>query len=224
MIRAEVTENGVRLVGALPADSVAYVDHDWLPRSSASVPWIAVSPDGELAWCNGPPVRVPSSVEPDTAAALCLLAVAREAAAAVEDLLPGSVEVTGSGLIARQIRILIGDAAAPGVGSSAPVGCPGAIVDTTGDPAVIVSATRRLADLGTLVLAGETLGRRTEMNIYSDVHARGLTLVGVAPPLHDGKAFTNGDNSLGESCRESPVRVSSGALLPAGATWYRISR
>ena len=35
---------------------------------------------------------------------------------------------------------------------------------------------------GTIVLVGESLGRTAEMNLYPDVHARGLTLVGVEPP------------------------------------------
>ena len=112
------------------------------------------------------------------AAAFVFLAVAEDAAAAVKAISPQSVEIAGRGLIAQQVRLLVG---AP---SETPVERPQAIVDTTGDPSVIAHATRRVADLGTVVLAGEPLGRQFELNLYPDVHVRGLTLVGVAPPLH----------------------------------------
>ncbi len=60
---------------------------------------------------------------------------------------------------------------------------PTCIVDTTGCPSAIVRASTRLADRGTLVLAGQPAGRRLSMSLYPDVHRRGLRLVGVAPPL-----------------------------------------
>jgi hypothetical protein len=106
-----------------------------------------------LAWFGHAPVPVPRGIDLDTASALALLAVAPDAAA-VEGLMTSPVEVTGNGLIAQQIRALIGNPFRAG-----DVERPPAIVDMTGDPAVIADATRRLADLGTLVLVGESLGR-----------------------------------------------------------------
>lgn len=171
-----------------------------------------------MAWCDGPPVQLADDADPDAAAALILLALAHEAASAVEGLPQGSVEVVGSGLIARRVRALVG-----GV-TGATVERPRALVEVTGDPEATVNATRRVADLGTVVLAGEALGRRTEMNLYADVHLRGLTLTGVGPPLADAVVPSppgEVDDVLLEWCRESLVHVSPDSPVPAGA-WYRV--
>jgi hypothetical protein len=218
VIRADVTEDRVVVVATLPPGSVAYVDRDWIPLSSGPVPAISAG-DGALVWRGGAPVPAPSGINLDTASAAALLAVARDAAA-VEGLMTGAVEVTGNGLIAHQVRTLLGDD-----GREAGVEPPKAIVDTTGDPAVIADATRRLADLGTLVLVGETLGGNVELNLYPDVHVRGLTLVGIAPPLQNAtfQAEIERDDPVLESCRKLLVRVPSGAPLPLDGAWYRVS-
>jgi threonine dehydrogenase-like Zn-dependent dehydrogenase len=219
MIRAEVSGGKVALEAALPPGSVAYVDRDWIPRSSGAVAAIVAADDGGLAWCGRAPVPIPSEIDLDTASAAAFLAVARDAAE-VEGLTAGRVEVTGSGLIAQQVRALIGSAFRAG-----DVERPQAIVDATGDPTVIADATRRLADLGTLVLVGESLGQRMELNLYPDVHRRGLTLVGIAPPLQDAtlEAGIDADDPVLGSCRELLVHVSSGAPLPRSGVWYRVS-
>lgn len=108
MIRVEVDERGPVLVEDLPPGSFAYVDRDWLPASAQPVPSLVIQSDGALTWCGGPPMNARNRPDPDTAAALVLLAVAQEAAAAVEDLAPESVEVSGAGLIARRVRTLVG--------------------------------------------------------------------------------------------------------------------
>jgi hypothetical protein len=225
LIRAEVERTGVVLVAALPQGAVAYVDRDWLPSASGEVPSLVATPDGALSWCSGRPVRMQGDLDSDTAATLVLLAVADEAVAIVEGTPPESIEVTGSGLIAQRVRVLLRDHAADD-GRSAAFEQPRAIVDTTGDPRVIVDAIRRVADLGTLVLVGESLGRRAEMNLYPDVHMRGLTLAGVARPLEGvGSSFvepTVGGTDV-EWSRELLVPVSSGAPLPPDAAWYRVS-
>ena len=225
LIRAEVEKAGVVLVAALPEGAVAYVDRDWLPASSRKVPSLVATSDGALAWCGGRPARIQGDLDSDTAATLVLLAIADEAVAIVEGTPPESIEVTGSGLIAQRVRALLKDGAADD-GRSAAFEQPRAIVDTTGDPTVIADATRRIADLGTLVLVGESLGRRAEMNLYADVHVRGLTLVGVAPPLEGaGSSFAEPDvgGTDVESSRELLVPASSGVPLPPGALWYRVS-
>jgi threonine dehydrogenase-like Zn-dependent dehydrogenase len=218
VIRADVTENEVILIAALPQGSAAYVDRDWIPVSSGPVPAITVAADAALAWCERAPVPAPGAIDPDTAAALALLAVAQDAAGV--ERLPGTVEVTGNGLVAAQVRALVGDDV-----RAAGVDRPTAMVDTTGDPAVIGDATRRLADLGTLVLVGESVGSMTTLNLYQDVHQRGLTLVGVAPPLQRAtfQAAIESDDRLLESCREMLVEVASGAPLPLDGAWYRVS-
>lgn len=219
MIRAEITERGVILAGAVAPGTFAYVDRDWLPAVSGTVPSLTVSADGTLAWCDGPSAKLPGAADPDTAAARILLSVARHAAAAVADLSPGSIEVIGSGLIAHLVRVLVGD------DSVRSAEHPGAVVDATGDPAVIVDAARRVADLGTVVLVGEPLGRRVEMNIYEDVHMRGLTLVGVASPFHqpESPVVPADEGPLMAWCHESLGRVGSGTVVPAGSAWYAVA-
>jgi hypothetical protein len=226
MIRAEVDENGVAVVLDLPPGSVAYIDRDWLRASAQPVPSIVVQRDGGLTWCSGPPIEVGSRSDPDTAAALVLLAVAQEAAAAVKDLPPESVEVNGTGLIARRLRALVGKRAAELSERSSQREPPGAIVETTGDSDAILDATRRVADLGMVVLAGESLGQTVEMNLYPDVHVRGLTIVGIAPPAQPDEAVfaeTAADDSVLESCRRMLVRARSGAFLPRDAAWYAVA-
>jgi hypothetical protein len=211
------------LVPALPPGSVAYVDRDWLPVSSGEVPSL-IAADGGLAWTGaGRPAQAIGTLDTDTAATLALLAVAQAAVAAVEDESPDAIEVVGSGLIALQVRELL----AVRTSEHGPSGAfeqPRVIVDTTGDPRVIVDATRRIAALGVVVLVGESLGRTAEMNLYPDVHMRGLTLVGVAPPLqHAPLAPTEANNPLVASCREALVDVVAGTPLLPGAAWYRVS-
>jgi hypothetical protein len=217
VIRMETTEDGIVFVGA-PTGRFAYIDHGWLPASSGSVPALSVSPQRHLAWNDGTPVEVPAPVDEDRAAALVLHAVAREAAAAVEKRPPGAVEVVGEGLIARQVRQLV-DA----VGGERPAAeRPAAIVDMTGVPEAIVDATCRLADLGILVLVGERPDAPLELNLYPDVHLRGLTVVGVAPPLADGEfpATDVDEPALGIGWL---ARVTVGEPAPPDAPWYRVS-
>ena len=218
MIRAEVTERGVSLAGAVAPGTFAYVDRDWLPAVSGEAPSLTVSTDGIVAW--GDEARAPRGAsDPDTTAARVLVSVARHAAAAVADLQPGSIEVIGSGLIAHLVRVLVCD------DSGRSVEHPRAVVDATGDPMVIIDATRRVADLGTVVLVGEALGRRAELNSYADVHMRGLTLVGVAPPLQQPEysVVRADEGPLMTWCHESLARVSSGTVVPPGSAWYAVT-
>ena len=204
----------------MPAGSIAYVDRDWLPAARGPVSSLTVASDGALAWCGGPPVRGASKLNPETRAALLLLAVAKDAAAAVEGVPSASVAVTGKGLIAQHVREMVGcPAAARGAER------PAAIVETTGDPGVIVEATRTLSDQGTLVLVGEALGRQLDMNLYPDVHRRGLTLIGVARPLQEPGALAAApeeDLPVRRSC-ELLASVRSGEPLVPDATWYAVS-
>lgn len=219
MIRAEVDGDSVVLEAALPPGSVAYVDKDWIPRSPGAVAAIVAAGNCELAWCGGTPVPVPSGIDLDTASAAALVAVAREAAA-VEGLMTGPVEVIGVGLIAQQVRALVAGRLRAGRDER-----PKVIVDVTGDPAVISDATRRLANLGTLVLVGESLGQSLELNLYPDVHVRGLTLIGIPPPLRH-PTFEGGIDPLDPLLQEARTLLVPADFcepLPAGAAWYRVS-
>jgi threonine dehydrogenase-like Zn-dependent dehydrogenase len=120
------------------------------------------------------------------------------------------------------VRDLLG--LAPEVTERPPDGPLGTIVDTTGDPDAIADATRSLADLGTLVLAGETHGGTLAIDLYPDVHVRGLRMVGVAPPLHDGlPQGSRSEGDLARAVREAQASLRQGDVLPDGALLYHLS-
>ncbi|HEV2787171.1 MAG TPA: hypothetical protein VGV67_12315 [Solirubrobacteraceae bacterium] len=102
-------------------------------------------------------------------------AVAVDAAVAALPAGDGRVEVTGDGELAAALRSRLGSRAARGPDA------PQAAIDTTGDVATIADTLARLADLGTLVLAGPPPAAPVALDLYADVHVRGLTIVGVAP-------------------------------------------
>ena len=92
-------------------------------------------------------------------------------------LLEGPVEVLGEGQIAQAVTAAVG-------------GRPGkqlaGIVDLTGDAVCVKEALGRVADLGTVVLAGPYPERPVVLDLYADLHLRGLTLIGV-PPTGEGR-------------------------------------
>jgi hypothetical protein len=163
---------------------------------------------------------MPGDLDSDTAATLALLVVA-QAAAALEGITRDLIEIVGSGLMARQVRKLV--AVRSAAERTQPIEGLGAIVDTTGDPRVIVDATQRIVNLGTVVLAGESLGHTVEMNLYPDVHVSCLTLVGVPPPLQNAGPLFASTSVEVESSRDLLVPVSPGTPFPPDAVWYRIS-
>lgn len=221
MIRAEITDAGATLVADLPPGSRAYLDRDWLPASSGDLAALTVMSDGSMAWRDDPPVEGHRDVDPVTAAAQALLVVARDAAAAVEGV--GPVAITGRGLVARRVRALVAERLS--LERNEP---PRAIVETTGDPTAILDATRRVAELGIVVLAGETHGRgAVELDFYPDVHVRGLTLVGLAPPLQDARNAATKPEPVEASvlawCLDGLVEVRSGSLVSEDAAWYCVT-
>ena len=99
-------------------------------------------------------------------------------AADILDALPEAsdrIEILGEGPLADDLRTRLGDRARPH-----PDAPPSAIIDTTGDAAAVVSTLRRVEDLGTVVLAGPPASKAVALDLYSDVHVRGLTIIGVA--------------------------------------------
>ena len=57
---------------------------------------------------------------------------------------------------------------------------PAAVIETTGELPEIEAALRRVDDLGTVVLAGPPPTRPAPLDLYADLHVRGLTVIGVA--------------------------------------------
>jgi hypothetical protein len=107
-----------------------------------------------------------------------VLDVSEAAIADVLAALPAGVtdvEILGDGPLASALRLRMG---APG----RPAQVPAAIVETTGHPASIALALSRVADLGTVVLAGAVSREPAALDLYADLHVRGLTLVGVGEP------------------------------------------
>lgn len=58
---------------------------------------------------------------------------------------------------------------------------PDAIVVTASDGDLVIEATQRVASLGTVVVACDAPPEFVRLNVYRDLHARSLTLVGVPP-------------------------------------------
>ena len=84
----------------------------------------------------------------------------------------GPVEVLGDGPLAELLRHTLG--------SDDASRRPSVVVDTTGDAAELERALRRVDDLGIVVLAGPPPSEPLALDLYGDLHVRGLTVVGVA--------------------------------------------
>jgi hypothetical protein len=202
MIRARTTAEGTVLdaAGLGPGDAY-YLDADWLPADRSSLDIV--------------PIVVEAGVpEADDVAGGILVQLAERAAAAV-----GSAEsavVMGSGTVARHVR---GVLAMRGIEPREDA-APAVVVEATGAPSSIADALREVRTLGTIVLIGEQLDRECTLDLYSDLHVRGLRVVGLArPPL----AAPDGAR-LPDPVRAELAPVTPGMVLPKGAGWYRLSR
>ena len=219
MLRVESGPAGPVVAGELPPGTTAYVDADWLPPEGP-VPALVRTGDGMLRWLDGEPVPEPPGLAPDAAAALALLAVAWAAAAAAGPVGPDSVRVEGRGLIADSIRRRLG------LGRSGPLQgrSPAVVVDASGDPRTIEEATHHLRNLGTLVIVGQEAGRPLDLNLYRDVHKRGLRLVGIAPPLAGPLPAPAPDERAAAETAAAAVGPSRlGQPLTGTHLWYRFS-
>ena len=105
------------------------------------------------------------------AVAAALAAVAAE---------PGGIEVMGDSATARALRELLSERLVP-AGAR-----PRIVIEASGDPRSIQQALGRVEDLG-LVLLAETPAAPGPLDVYSDLHLRGLTLVGV-PRAQPGRS------------------------------------
>lgn len=192
----------VVLTADLPPGRVAFVDGDAVDHAAAEPVDAIVLEDDENA-----PRR----------AAHAFAAVAEDAVELLRGQPAGPVEVAGNGLLARMVRVLLGSRAASEPGDVPPV----AIVDTSGSPERIADALRRLDELGTLVLAGQASGSDPRLNLYTDLHRRSLTVAGVPAPVLDGSPPDHWQPPLNRA-QADLKRVSVGATVPAGASWYLV--
>lgn len=218
MMRASVGPEGIVFDGELAEGTVAYVDADWVAANPAgcAIPALVIAP-GELRFvvagadaADAAPVALAEGLEHDAAAGAALAAVADGAAAVAAGA--SLAEVTGDGLIAAETRRLLAGTRAPGEDEQ-----PEAIVDASGDPGAIAAACARVADLGTIVLAGEAAGRSAPFDLYTHVHGRGLRMIGVPRPLAGGV----GPLEPRLPAPPGPGRATVGRPV-ARALWYRV--
>lgn len=162
-MRSAVDADGGLVVDAeLAAGCAAFFDREWVsPEPATAIPAIVVA--------GAPAERLAK-------AARALAGIACDAVAAAGD---GPVAVTGSGFIAEEARRrLAAECRLAAAGERSPA----AIIETTGDPGAIVEATRQVRNLGRVVLAGEPLGRAYPLDVYADLHLRGLHLIARGRP------------------------------------------
>jgi hypothetical protein len=188
-MKAEAMADGLVFTGDLSSGHVAYVDG------------AAASAGGDVDAF----VVEAGGAEDDPQVALgALVAPIRDALAGTS----GPTEVTADGAVGAVIRSEreqpVSDAA------------PSVVVDLTGDPSVLRASTQRLADLGTLVLAGPATAQ-LDLDLYPDVHVRGLRLVGAPGPLVAGTPVAVPPHVGG------PAAASVGVAVPSGAAWYRVT-
>jgi threonine dehydrogenase-like Zn-dependent dehydrogenase len=101
-------------------------------------------------------------------------AAARGALAEVADLAPEQVAVLGDGELAEFLHRELA--------TSVPLDAdppPFAVIDTAGTDDAIDRAIRTVASGGRVVLAVEPQSSFVDVRTYADIHARGLTIVGV---------------------------------------------
>jgi hypothetical protein len=188
VIGAIHTDAGLVIDVELPAGAAAFFDREWLPVGR-----------------SGP---IPALVTGEAEAARALALIAEQAIAAAP---PGAVAVAGTGLVAELARRRLAAAGRLAAGDG-----PRAVIETSGDPAAIEAATRAVATHGTVVLAGETLGREYELDLYSDVHVRALRLV----PRTRGSAV---DHAEAPEQVPAPTTVIAGQPIDLGGLWFRVN-
>ena len=209
-----VERDGATIIGLDEGVDVAFVDAEWLRASSGGrLRAIGVTADGVARWydaCGGyEELDLPVGASTDTAGHGVLAGFAARARQIVAEA-GGTVEVIGTGAVAQAIAHAVGTTAGLRVES------PRTIVDTTGKADVLVDATQRLPELGTFVLAGPPPSANVTIDLYPDVHVRGLRLVGVGTP--EVAAAADAPDV------DDPARVRAGEPVPVGASWYRVER
>ena len=196
-MRSAVDASGALIVDAeLTAGCAAFFDREWVsPEPGTAIP--------SIIFAGTPAERLAE-------AARALAGIACDAVAAAGD---GPVAVTGSGFIADEARRRL---AAESRLAAAGLGSPAAIIETTGDPEAVVGATRRVRDLGRVVIAGEPLGRAYALDIYADLHLRGLRLIGRGRPGAVEPAATDIEAGLERRLQT----VAPGEPLDPTALWF----
>jgi hypothetical protein len=191
----------------------AYVDGDWLPETGRRDGTPALLTDGQtLTWLRQT-TAVPDGVDADAAAGSIMARAARDAIERLGDT-PARVAVTGHGAIAAAARSALGVQLC----SDEMSGPPDAWIECSGTVDALRSATRTVQDMGIVVLVGEPADEPVELDLYRDVHLRGLRLVGVPLRLEE----TSGERPVRDERTLPPLFCVRGSCAPGRHAWYRL--
>jgi hypothetical protein len=152
-------------------------------------------------WIVEGPVSALSGTLDDAKRRLLAAAEAAVAAAASSE----DVTVCGEGCVAGRVRMLLHDRLSSD---------PDLVIELRSSDEDLRESTERVADLGTVVLAGPPAGS-FRFDLYPDVHVRGLRVISLP--------FTAGLAAGSSEALEEPATVRLGEPLPPAA-WYRIVR
>jgi hypothetical protein len=210
MIEVERSSAGVVFTGELPDGTIAFVDADWIPdEGGAQVSPLLWQP-GEIR-CDASVAELPAEVSGSAAASSVLRSVAEDAVERTRDIPADYVVTSGRGITARM--------AIESLGGSPPKANdktrPRAWIDFTGTAEQISLATASVEDLGLVVLAGYRVVDPGPINLYPDVHARSLRLVGVRPLL------AQKPERHATVAPEPPTMMKLGVLVHGGS-WFEI--
>lgn len=204
MIRTHRSTAGTSLA-LVGEHSRAFVDSDWVGVGDP-VPALLVDSEGAL-WWDGERLAT-NQDDPQKFVEELLRAQADAIAATVTQAQPSRVWVIGGGVLADEVRRLLGQTERIGGDER-----PSAAVDLTGD--ALQRACQAVADGGTVVLAGERR-ERCDVDLYRDVHRRGLSLVGVRGLRTRAGSVRGNGRRLPD-----PMTLSAGEPLRP-APWYRL--
>lgn len=213
-VHAHADASGVLFSYSLAEDEVAYIDGDWLPGSCYDGPLraIIVSHTG-LFWDGALVIAPNESFDFDSLGLAAFLSLARLAVTHVSVPSGQRIAVPGDGILARAVRQLLG-AAATTEASERPYAC----IVTSGQSDAIRQALAEVVDLGKVVLAAPAAASQISLDLYRDVHRRGLELEGLS--LADAVAtqlrLTQETPVIGPRSAPSGIRVPR-------APWYRLA-
>jgi threonine dehydrogenase-like Zn-dependent dehydrogenase len=197
MITATVAETSVRFEFVLDEGEVAFVDADWLPAAGRTAVAAITISSGD----DHQPVEIARGQ---------LAATAGAAVAGLKnhDVDLASIHVPGRGAVADEVRRRLGLEVGPPTETPAR---PRVWIETSGAPEALETALAGVADLGTVVLTAPAREPTIAIDLYRDIHLRGLHLhaVGTEPT----------DAGEEHSSLPDPIPVTPGQTVPLRG-WY----
>jgi hypothetical protein len=174
-----------------------------------SVGFLDSADDADVLW--GRAYRPEPSL--DEVAAREFAATAKAATDALRGMSPEGVEVVGAGILAALVARVLG----PRSGEGAPT----VMLDTSGSSARIRDALEQCDRLGTVLLAAPPVEAEVDARTYTDLHVRGLTIVGV--PWVGEPTDEQAPPELVAWAQEQLAPLHPDELL-SSSPWYRVDR